>query len=47
MRPTSFGALREAIDAKKFVRRSVKNELRENLIAKLRDNKPLFPGIIG
>ena len=30
-----------------FPRRSVKNEVRDNLIAKLRSGEPLFPGIIG
>ncbi|MBI4240421.1 MAG: magnesium chelatase, partial [Candidatus Rokubacteria bacterium] len=27
--------------------KSVKQELRDNLIARLRENEPLFPGIVG
>jgi magnesium chelatase subunit I len=45
--PASLGALREAIDAGRVPHRSVKDELRENLIAHLRTGRPLFPGIIG
>ena len=30
-----------------YTPKSVKQELRDNLIARLRDGKPLFPGIIG
>jgi len=47
MRPTTLGALREAVDAGKIRRRSVRRELRENLIARLRSDAPLFPGIVG
>ena len=47
MRPTTLGALREAVDAGKIRRRSVRRELRENLIARLRSGAPLFPGIVG
>ena len=47
MRPTSLGALRRAVDAAEIPRRSVRDELRHNLIAKLRAHEPLFPGIIG
>ncbi len=47
MRPTLLGDLRRAIDAGHIAHRSVKNELRDNLIAALRDGNPLFPGIIG
>ena len=47
MRPTTLGALREAVDAGKIRRRSVRRELRENLIARLRNGAPLFPGIVG
>jgi len=39
--------LREAVAGGRVRRRSVKNELRENLIARLRARAPLFPGIVG
>ncbi len=42
-RPETLGALR----ASGYRRRSVKTELRENLIARLNAGDPLFPGIIG
>jgi magnesium chelatase subunit I len=42
-RPETLGALR----ASGYRRRSVKAELRENLIAVLKTDNPLFPGIIG
>ncbi|MCU0452453.1 MAG: magnesium chelatase [Bacteroidetes bacterium] len=42
-RPTTVGALRAA--GTKIL--PVKDEIRRNLIARLRDRKPLFPGIIG
>jgi magnesium chelatase subunit I len=45
--PASLGALREALAGGRVRRRAVKDELRENLIARLRDNTPLFPGIVG
>ena len=45
--PTSLGALREAVAAGRVPHRSVKDELRENLIARLRAGRPLFPGIVG
>ncbi len=45
--PTSLGALRAAVTSGQVPRRSVKDELRENLIARLRRNDPLFPGIVG
>jgi len=45
--PTSLGALREAVAAGRVPHRSVKDELRENLLAQLRANRPLFPGIVG
>lgn len=47
MRPTVLGDLRRAIDDGHIPHRSVKNELRDNLITRLRDGSPLFPGIIG
>lgn len=42
-RPETLGALRAA----GYRRRSVKDELRANLVAKLRAGEDLFPGIIG
>src|ERR1700721_2009913 len=49
--PTTLGALRNSEFTPARLARSVKDELRENLIAKLRDSaktkKPLFPGIVG
>ena len=47
MRPTSLGSLRRALDAGQIPRRSVRDELRDNLIVKLRAGAPLFSGIIG
>jgi len=44
---STLGALREAIDAARVPHRSVHEEVRENLIRKLRDGEPLFPGIVG
>ena len=45
--PTTLGALRAAVAAGRVPRRSVKDEMRDNLIRKLRAGEPLFPGIIG
>ena len=49
--PTTLGALRASEYTPSRLARSVKDELRENLIARLRDaaktKAPLFPGIIG
>ncbi len=49
--PQTLGALRASEFTPARVARSVKDELRENLIAKLRDSAktkaPLFPGIVG
>ena len=42
-RPPTLGALRAA----GYRPRSVKTELRENLVAKLRRGEPLFPGVVG
>ena len=47
MRPTTLGALRADVEAGRIARRSVRSELRENLIARLRTGDPLFPGIVG
>jgi magnesium chelatase subunit I len=43
----TLGALRAEIDAGRVHRRPVKNEIRDNLICKLRAREQLFPGIIG
>ena len=45
--PTCLGELRHAVDRGRLPHRSVKREVRENLIRKLRTAEPLFPGIIG
>jgi magnesium chelatase subunit I len=45
--PTTLGALRASKFTPARLARSVKDELRENLIAKLRAKEPLFPGIVG
>ena len=49
--PTTLGALRSSEYTPARLARSVKDELRENLIARLRANAksgtPLFPGIVG
>src|SRR5690606_25824996 len=42
-KPRTVGELR----ASGYRRRSVKAELRENLISRLRSGEPLFPGIVG
>ncbi|CAN5814143.1 ATP-binding protein [soil metagenome] len=45
-RPASLGELRAAVAAG-LKRRSVKDEIRDNLIERLHAGEPLFPGIIG
>jgi magnesium chelatase subunit I len=45
--PASLGALRQAVAAGRIPHRSIKRELRDNLLARLRLAAPLFPGIIG
>jgi len=45
--PTTLGALRASEFTPARLARSVKDELRDNLIAKLRTKEPLFPGIVG
>ena len=47
MRPTSLGSLRRAIDKGRIPHRSVKRELRDNLMSRIRSREPLFPGIVG
>ncbi len=45
--PTTLGQLRKSEFTPERLARSVKDELRENLIAKLRTKETLFPGIVG
>ena len=45
--PQTLRELRTAIDAGEVPHRSVKQELRDNLLRQLRAGEPLFPGIIG
>src|SRR5215831_2102582 len=44
---TTLGTLRKEVEAGRLARRSVKSEIRDNLIKKLRAGETLFPGIIG
>jgi magnesium chelatase subunit I len=46
-RPCTLGELRSAVARGEIPRRTVKDEVRENLITKLRNNERIFPGIIG
>ena len=46
-RPTSLGELKNAVTRGSVPHRSVKDEVRQNLMAKLRQGDTLFPGIIG
>jgi magnesium chelatase subunit I len=45
--PSTLGALRRAVAAGQIRRRSVRAEIRENLITRLKAGGPLFPGIVG
>jgi magnesium chelatase subunit I len=47
VRPSTLGQLRAAVSGGHVPRRSVRNEIRENLIARLRAKDTIFPGIIG
>ena len=47
LQPTVLGDLRRAVAAGDIPHRSVKRELRDNLISKLRSGERLFPGIVG
>src|SRR5215203_5890060 len=44
---STLGDLRQAVAAGRVPHRNVHQEVRENLIEKLRRNEPLFPGIVG
>ena len=46
-RPSTLGELKAAMARGDYRPRSVKDEVRQNLICKLRRSEPLFPGIIG
>jgi len=46
--PHTLGALRRSrFSEEKLAHRTVKDELRDNLLAKLKANEPLFPGVLG
>ncbi|MEY2412469.1 MAG: magnesium chelatase subunit [Acidobacteriaceae bacterium] len=46
--PRTLGELRQSPFSEKYSRtRRVKDEMRENMIAKLPQNQPIFPGIVG
>ena len=45
--PTTLGALRTSLYSEARTSRTVKEELRENLIARLRAKEQIFPGIVG
>jgi len=45
--PATLGQLRSAVSTGTLKRRTVKEEIRDNLIARLRAGETLFPGIIG
>jgi magnesium chelatase subunit I len=47
VRPATLGELKAAVARGEIQRRSVKDEVRQNLITKLRQGGALFPGIIG
>ena len=46
-RPSTLGQLRAAVESGRERRRTVKDEIRENLISRLRTGQAIFPGIIG
>jgi magnesium chelatase subunit I len=46
-RPATLGQLRSEVASGRLRRRSVKDEIRGNLIERLQSQSPLFPGIIG
>ena len=46
-RSENLGELRQAVDAGRIPRRSIKLEMRANLMRRLQQNEQLFPGIVG
>ncbi len=47
-RPTTLGALRSSeFNEQRLAHRGVKQEMRDNLVARLKRGEELFPGIIG
>jgi magnesium chelatase subunit I len=47
-KPTTLGALRRShFTGTRYAERTVKDEMRENLLGMLKAGKPLFPGIVG
>ncbi len=46
-RPATLGALKSALARGDYARRSVRDEVRDNLILKLRRGDRLFPGVVG
>ena len=46
-RPETLGQLRSSVDTGSVKRRPVRDEIRENLVARLRAGTSLFPGIVG
>jgi magnesium chelatase subunit I len=46
-RPATLGALKAAVARGDIARRSVRDEVRQNLMAKLRSGDRLFPGVVG
>src|SRR3954454_7868360 len=47
VRSSTLAQLRSAVGAGRVPRRSVRDEIRENLIARVRSRQQIFPGIIG
>ena len=45
--PSTLGELRAAVSSGRVARRPVRDEIRDNLIARLRAKESIFPGIIG
>jgi magnesium chelatase subunit I len=45
--PSTLGDLRKAIEARRVPRRRIRDEVRDNLMRKLRAGETLFPGIVG
>ncbi len=45
--PATLGELRAAVESGRVARRTVRQEVRDNLIRKLACGEPIFPGIVG